>query len=142
MKKIFIIAVLISFWFILNSAFWYTILNEDCANTFSNASLNEANSGCPILDETCSATKACSTWMTCSSEWFCEVTKETKLVWTCWYNSNWSWIFWNAICSTCPCDYSFNFTTILRNCDTVVPAITSIDNKTIYWVWDYFKISR
>lgn len=54
-----------------------------------------------------------------------------------------SWfIFWNVVCSSCPCDNSLDFRAILRECDTVIPAITSPSEKDIYVRWKLFQISK
>jgi hypothetical protein len=54
-----------------------------------------------------------------------------------WYDS---FIIWNSICNSCPCNFKLDFIAILRKCDLVFPAITSPDWKKIYWKWDVYKI--
>lgn len=141
LKKVLSIIFLLWSLFLVSYTFWDDNVNTECTTFFwENSSLNEANSWCPILETTCSTSNPCKSWFTCSSEWFCEVKKEEKLVWTCNYNANWSWIFWNAVCDTCPCNYSVDFLANIRKCDSIVPAITSNDWYSIYSVWNYYQI--
>lgn len=141
LKKI--IISLLLFWSILvvSYTFWDDNLNTECTNFFwDDSNLNQSNWWCPILETTCSASNPCKSWFTCSQEWFCEVSKNEKLTQSCNYNINWSWIFWNAVCDSCPCDYSFDFLADIRKCDNIVPAITSLDWTSIYSVWNYYQI--
>jgi hypothetical protein len=32
----------------------------------------------------------------------------------------------------CPCELSFDFKSTIRDCDTLIPAITSVDEKHIF----------
>lgn len=93
------------------------------------------NNWCPILSETClpnSELDTCKSWYSCSQNWYCEVSIQTDLEWTCIYPKNGSSIFWNVVCNTCPCDYSLDFLTTLRKCDQVFSAIVSPDWEEIY----------
>jgi hypothetical protein len=38
----------------------------------------------------------------------------------------------NVKCDMCPCELSFDFKSTIRNCDTLIPAITSVDEKHIF----------
>jgi hypothetical protein len=52
----------------------------------------------------------------------------------------WDALFWNVVCNSCPCNYFLDFTSTLRRCDIIFPAITSVDWKNIYWKWDLYQI--
>jgi hypothetical protein len=75
------------------------------------------NSGCPIFD-----------------------TKQTKnYEKNCLYDW-WDLISLNVICKTCPCDNSIDFTSTIRKCDKIFPAITSPDSKELYSRWNIFEV--
>lgn len=94
------------------------------------------NFGCPILDKPCSWW--CQTWYTCSVNWYCQPMQAMSLF--CAIPANWSSIFWNAICDTCPCENDFDFIAQLRKCDVVFPAIVSPDWTNIYSKWNNFQV--
>lgn len=101
------------------------------------------NSGCPILNQTCSSQSDCKTWFTCNTTTqVCEVKKETSLIGSCLYPTSGSSIFWNSVCSTCPCNYTLDFIASLRKCDIIMPAIVSKDGKDIYSAGNYFQVKK
>ena len=53
-----------------------------------------------------------------------------------------SFIFWNVSCNSCPCIKSIDFRATIRNCDTIIPAITSPTEKDIYSRWKLFQIFK
>ena len=98
----------------------------------------EVNDWCPIFDDLCSVDSECDNGFYCSSVWIC-APKEIEE--TCEYNW-WDLVFWNVVCNSCPCNYSVNFNSTVRNCDVIFPAITSPDKDTIYSLWNYFEIKK
>ncbi len=94
------------------------------------------NKGCPILEEECSVNNKCSEGYICSSTNICLPKKVEN---SCEY-SWWDVIFWNMVCNSCPCNYFLDFTSTLRKCDLIFPAITSKDSKTIYSKWEMYQI--
>jgi hypothetical protein len=64
-------------------------------------------------------------------------------VWECVNKQDNSWfIFWNVICSSCPCKSSIDFRSTLRECDVIIPAITSPLEKEMYSRWKVFQIKK
>lgn len=151
LKKIKILSILFIF-YILFSAIsygsitdtdWDWVLDEDEHPNCKNIIGESTNNWCPILEETCLANSeknTCKSWFVCNSKWFCEVEKPKELVWSCIYPKNWSSIFWNVICDSCPCDYTISFLAVLRKCDVIIPAIVSPDKNEIYWKWKPYQI--
>lgn len=118
---------------------WVFDDKDKCIYLYWDAS----NFWCPILDETClpnSEINTCKSWFFCNTKWFCEVKKDISLIWTCIYPQNWSSVFWNVVCNTCPCDYKFDFLATLRKCDIVIPAIVSPNWNEIYSKWNPYQI--
>lgn len=104
---------------------------------------SKENSGCPILDKQClinSEIDTCWKWYVCNPKWYCEVKKEKNITSTCILPENGSSVFWNVLCNSCPCDYSFDFLAILRKCDVIIPAIVSPDGKKMYGKWKPYEI--
>lgn len=102
-----------------------------------------SNFWCPILDETCvpnSEIDTCKSGFFCNVKWLCEVKKDTSLIWNCVYPQNWSSIFWNIMCDSCPCGYKFDFLATLRKCDIVIPAIVSPNWNEIYSKWLPYQV--
>jgi len=118
----------------------------DCNDILPQISWNDKNNWAPILNSSCSIDCKCQDWYectnndpkTCQSDWVC-LPKKISLN-NClqnWYNS---FIIWNTVCNSCPCEYSLDFFATLRKCDLVFPAITSIDSRNIFSRWNIFKI--
>jgi hypothetical protein len=93
------------------------------------------NKWCPIFDETCRSDTDCKDGYYCSS-WICS---PKQVVVNCEY-SGWDLITWNVVCNSCPCSSAIDFSSNIRKCDVVFPAIISPDGTTIYWKWNYFKV--
>lgn len=116
---------------------WVFDNDDKCATFF----WDKNNFWCPILDEKCLANSeknTCKSWYICNQAGFCEIEKIIKN--DCIYPENNSSIFWNTICSSCPCDYKLNFLSTIRKCDILLPAIVSPDGSEIYSKWSFFQI--
>lgn len=111
---------------------WISNCNDLCPNTIWDIK----NSGCPIFETLCSIDSQCDNGFYCSSKGICE-TQTTAI--SCNY-TGWDIIFWNAVCSSCPCNYNFDFNADLRKCDVIFPAITSPEWNIIYNRWEYYEI--
>ncbi len=99
------------------------------------------NNWCPILDAKCSIDTDCKQWYSCDlKSKTCTAKVDADLIWTCIYPINWSSVFGNSTCNTCPCEYDLNFQATLRKCDIVLPAIVSPDWKQIYSAWKAYQI--
>lgn len=112
---------------------------DKCSNIFGS----KDNFWCPILDKQClpnSEIDTCWIGYTCSSKWYCEVEKIKNLTSTCLLPESGASIFWNVVCNSCPCEYSFDFFATLRKCDVVIPAIVSPDGKKMYGKWTPYEI--
>lgn len=112
---------------------WIPDITDLCPNTF----WDEQNNWCPILDNFCSDNSDCDDWYFCTS-WVC---KPEQFELNCEY-SGWDLIYWNTVCNSCPCDNTVDFSSTLRKCDIVFPAITSPDQSTIYSKWNNFRINE
>jgi len=125
---------------------------NDCDDRCVLLSWDIKNLWCPILDNLfCSSSCSCSSWYicsdnnisTCSSKWICvfDVYSIYDNIDNCIdHSSKLGFFEANTICQTCPCNYSFDFLATLRSCDTIFPAITSLDSKEIYSKWELFYI--
>jgi len=119
----------------------------DCDDKCPLIKWNSINNWCPVFEQKCNSDCSCSDWYICSSQDKNICTKDAYCIpkkpdfWTC-INSlqNTGFIYWNAFCQTCPCDNYIDFRSLLKTCDSVFPAITSPDEKTIYSRWDFFQI--
>lgn len=94
------------------------------------------NKWCPMLEETCNVNKSCRKWSFCNEKNICEPNILSSSCEYSWGNI----IFWNAICNSCPCDYSLDFVSTLRKCDLIFPAIVSPDDKSIYSRGDFYQV--
>jgi hypothetical protein len=98
------------------------------------------NNWCPIFELSCSNNSWCPKWFECDLEiswfWVCI----PLLMWNSCDYSWWSFIYWNSICNTCPCNNNLDFLSNLRKCDIIFPAILSPDDKNIYWQWKFYQI--
>ncbi len=120
----------------------------DCRDACPLISGNILNGWCPILDPFCDSNCACPEGYVCSStdpnicwtEGVCEPYIES--INPClekWYGA---FIYWNTTCNSCPCVHSIDFNSVLRKCDVIFPAITSVDSKTIFSRGDVYTISQ
>lgn len=94
-----------------------------------------SNKWCPVYNNSCSSDSDCPFGSYCSW-WFCREKQSNS---SCEY-SWWDLIMWNVECKSCPCDKSIDFSTSIRKCDLVFPAITSPDGTNIYSRWNLFQI--
>ena len=96
---------------------------NDCDDKCSNIVWTKENDWCPVflppLDDPS------------NSVWECIRRQENK-----------SFIFWNVSCNSCPCTKSIDFRATIRECDTIIPAITSPTEKDIYSRWKVFQIKN
>jgi len=96
-----------------------------------------SNDGCPILERSCSFTCWCEQGYSCSDNdpltcWWWVCLPDFDPVTTCLFTPEVWWIYWNAVCSSCPCNATIDFLADVRRCDLVFPAITSPDAREIY----------
>jgi PKD repeat protein len=104
------------------------------------------NLGCPFLEIQCQNTNQCPSAYSCenisSNTGYGACMPTFNPSRTCLYNPDIGSIFWNAICTTCPCNASVDFLADVRKCDLIFPAITSPDGTEIYSRWEYWQISE
>lgn len=93
---------------------------DDCSDKCPTVAWEEENSWCRIIIK--------------------DPVAEIKVPNCLWLQKNTWFIFWNSTCKTCPCDISIDFRANLRDCDTVIPAITSPDEKDIFYRWSVYQI--
>jgi len=103
------------------------------------------NSGCPVLETSCSENCGCEEWYSCSDSdpltcwaWVCLPDFDPEI--TCLYTPEIWGIYGNALCSSCPCDNAVDFLADIRRCDLVFPAITSPDARDIYSRWSIWQV--
>jgi hypothetical protein len=116
---------------------WYkcNIKDKDtCSKNWICIPKNRCNVDC-----TCNPGYRCSispwAWASCDMAGICVKAN------SCLDNlTNWVWIFWNAICNTCPCDINVESSSTIQICDIIFPAILSPDWKEIYSKWKNFII--
>lgn len=118
----------------------------DCEDLCPIINGSSQNNGCPIFESKCRADCSCETWYVCDSSdplicWESGVCRaEFWISRSCLYNPQvWS-IFWNTLCTTCPCESSIDFLADIRRCDLIFPAITSPDGSDIYSQWDFWEV--
>jgi len=119
----------------------------DCDDKCPLVKWSPINNWCPVFEQKCDVNCLCPDRYICSSQDKNICTKEAYCIvkkpdlWICIDSlKNTGFIYWNAICESCPCKNYFDFKSILKTCDSVFPAITSPDEKTIYSRWDFFQI--
>ncbi len=130
----------------------------NCSGDYDNDGFNDCedlcplvagwtiNNWCPLLEEKCDANCACAdgytctgakTVATCSSTGVC-VPEQKKS--SCYYNAEKNYLFWNAVCNSCPCKNKLEYNATIRLCDILLPAIVSPDGKQIYEKWKFFEV--
>lgn len=146
-------------WYTWNSYVFINISDsEDCETDSDKDSVNncldkcplfyweEKNSWCPIYETICNSDCSCSTGYkcstldeeTCSTQWICLSYDDRED--SCYYDSKVNSIFWKAVCNASPCSSYIDFSSNLKSCDTIYPAIMSFDWNTVYWTWAIWKI--
>ncbi len=115
---------------------WYKCNTKDkniCSKTWICIPNNRCNADC-----------SCNPWYRCSitpQAWSCDMSWICVKANSCLDNlTNWVWVFWNAICDTCPCAVSVESSTTIQIFDILFPAILSPDWKEIYSKWDNFIV--
>jgi hypothetical protein len=118
----------------------------DCDDILPTVHWDELNDWAPILDNSCNIDCSCQEWYectknnpnVCSVEWVClpKIISLNK----CLEKDYSTFIYWNSICNSCPCNYSLDFVSVIRKCDLVFPAITSLDSTQIYSKWNIYQI--
>ncbi|MDD2871425.1 MAG: PKD domain-containing protein [Candidatus Gracilibacteria bacterium] len=117
-------------------------VDTDSDGVFDNNDLcplikgSDVNKGCPILEQKCSELNTCKYGTYCNSRGFCS---PNLLANSCEYGGG-DAIFGNAICNSCPCEYSLDFVSKIRKCDVIFPAITSPDSKSIYSRGEFYQL--
>ena len=110
---------------------------NDCEDLCPLIIWDERNKWCPILERECNIDNDCREWYICTDD--TKVCLPKQLATSCEYTW-WDVLFWNVVCNSCPCNNYLDFTSTLRRCDIIFPAITSPDNTEIYWKWWLFQI--
>lgn len=112
---------------------------NDCDDLCPTIPGTDANSGCPEYELSCGNEDGecgCPSWYSCSDSnpLTCGtgVCRPIEIDASCLYNQNAGSIFWNTLCTSCPCNSEVDFLADLRRCDIVFPAITSPDASSIY----------
>ena len=109
------------------------VLDNICSNDSDSDWVNDCEDKCPLIS-----------WEL-ENNWCPIFIKENAIYETpkCLENKqNSGFIFWNVVCSSCPCNSSIDFRATLRECDTVIPAITSPSEKDIYSRGKLFQILK
>jgi len=120
---------------------------NDCDDLCIDIYWKTINKGCPIYD-LCNSDCTCSNWKICSLtnkslcgiKWICiddtgitnETTNKTN---DCLEKYSSSKIYGNVVCNSCPCSNFIDFTSNIRKCDYLFPAITSTGSNQIYSAW-------
>jgi hypothetical protein len=110
---------------------------SDCDDLCPLIKWDIRNKWCPILERECNDNSDCREGYYCTENTYVCLPKLLNT--SCEY-SWWDVIFWNVMCNSCPCNNFLDFTSTLRRCDVIFPAITSPDSKNIYSKWELFQI--
>ncbi len=120
----------------------------DCRDACPLVSGSSLNWGCPILDDFCKADCSCDSWYKCTSNdpKICSTQAVCKpyvvSINPCLEKGHSAFIYGNTTCNSCPCSHSIDFNSILRKCDVIFPAITSIDSTELFSRGDVYTISE
>ncbi len=110
---------------------------NNCDDVLPLVPWDKRNKWAPILERECNIDNDCKSWYICTND--TNVCLPKELATSCEYTW-WDVLFWNVSCNSCPCNISLDFTSTLRKCDIIFPAITSPDATQIYWKWWLFQI--
>ena len=129
------LTVVDSNWLIGKANTMIKVLENICSNDYDWDWKNDCEDTCPLVK-----------WES-NNDW-CPIFIEEESysdhlegLWECLIDQKDSWfIFWNVVCVSCPCNSSLDFRSTLRKCDTIIPAITSPTEETIYSRWRLFQI--
>ena len=111
------------------------VLNNICSNDSDWDWINDCEDKCPLI-KWIIKNEGCPIFLPPiddPTDWLGKCLKEQKSS---------SFIFWNVSCNSCPCNKSIDFRSTIRNCDTIIPAITSPTEKDIYSRWSVFQIKN
>ncbi len=133
-------------WDIIND--WCPILAEYCDETCSCETwykCNTQNTNICSTEWICVPENRCGSDFSCEPWYKCNIKQwawSADMAWTCVKIDScldelngWVWIFWNAMCNTCPCPITSDFSSEIRVCDIIFPSITSPDSSEIYSKW-------
>jgi hypothetical protein len=112
---------------------------NDCDDIMPLVAWDKRNKWAPILEKECGSDNDCDEWYICTND--TNVCLPKELATSCEYTW-WDVLFWNVVCNTCPCNNYLDFTSTLRKCDIIFPAITSPDSKEIYSKWELYQIQK
>ena len=110
---------------------------NNCDDVLPLVPWDKKNKWAPILEKECNNDNDCREWYICTND--TNVCLPQDLAPSCEYTW-WDVLFWNVVCNSCPCNNYLDFTSTLRKCDIIFPAITSPDSTEIYWKWWLFQI--
>jgi PKD repeat protein len=114
------------------------ILDED--DNCPDIKWEQQNNWCPIFETFCENDSQCPQGSKCGTiNWNQKTCISTQENLSCNYNGG-SYVAWNVVCDTCPCQNTLNFKAQIRACDIIFPAITSPDGNKIFSKWKYFQI--
>lgn len=124
---------------------------NDCDDLCPDIYWKTVNKWCPIYD-LCNSDCTCSNWRICTLsskplcgiKWVCvddtsKVNDNNKTN-DCLEKYNSSKIYGNVVCNSCPCDNFIDFTSNIRKCDYLFPAITSTGSNQIYSAWKFYEV--
>ena len=118
---------------------------NNCEDLCPLISWDTLNAWCPLLEQRCDNSCGCDDGYicdntdqnTCGTTWVCIPQKPQE---SCYYQAQKNYIFWNAVCNSCPCKSVLTYNADIRKCDILFPAITSPDGKDIYERGEFFEI--
>lgn len=119
---------------------------NNCIDVCPSVSGSEENRWCPIYEASCDTNCGCGTWYICDDSdaltcWVSGVcVPDFEIESSCLYNPNIGSVFWNTLCTSCPCTSSIDFLADIRRCDLLFPAITSPDGTEIYSQWNFWEV--
>lgn len=115
---------------------------NDCIDKCPLVKWEVTNSWCPVFEKIC--TNTCDKWYTCTDSWFCVPDQYWSNLSACLSSQiNTGYIYANSLnqeCFQCPCVNSLDFTSIIRTCDLLFPAIVSPDGRYIYGKGDLYEV--
>ena len=144
-----LLTVVDSTWKTVTATIIIQVIWKDCSLDSDNDWINNCddvlplvawdfrNKWAPILEKECKNNNECNEWYICTED--TKICLPKELATSCEYTW-WDILFWNIVCNSCPCNNFLDFTSTLRKCDIIFPAITSPDWKEIYWKGELYQI--
>ncbi|MDD3646448.1 MAG: S-layer homology domain-containing protein [Candidatus Gracilibacteria bacterium] len=115
---------------------------NDCIDKCPLVKGEATNSGCPIFEKTC--TSKCGEGYICTDNGFCIPDQYGPNLSTCLSSQiNTGYIYANSLnqeCLQCPCTNALDFSSVIRTCDILFPAIVSPDGRNIYGKGDLYEV--